>query len=343
MSVHGRKQNLIGAVKRNRKVFALVGEKDGIAKICDKLLSYGMDEVKIYVGERLSYPEEQITEGTPESLKGQLFDPLSVVLLVNETPEKLTTHGLSDDVFLRAKVPMTKQGIRSISLSKLALEEDSICWDVGAGTGSVSVEMARQCPKGEVWAIEKKDEAVELLEENRRKFALDNLTIVPGLAPEALKELPAPTHVFIGGSSGSTAGGIKTVTFGILMLTAVSVLGLVLAPQIIAVFRNDPEVIAFGARALRLQCLAFPLCGVIVISSMLTQTINKVWQASVLAVARQGLFFIPAVLALPHIWGELGVQLAQPVSDVCAFALTVPRGLGVLRDMDRQQRLEKIR
>ena len=166
-------------------------------------LSCGMDEVKIYVGERLSYPEEQITEGTPESLKGQLFDPLSVVLLVNETPEKLTTHGLSDDVFLRAKVPMTKQGIRSISLSKLALEEDSICWDMGAGTGSVSVEMARQCPRGEVWAIEKKDEAVELLEENRRKFALDNLTIVPGLAPEALKELPAPTHVFIGGSSGN--------------------------------------------------------------------------------------------------------------------------------------------
>lgn len=114
------------------------------------------------------------------------------------------------------------------------------------------------------------------------------------------------------------------VKWSTVFLTAVSVLGLVLAPQIIAVFRNDPEVIAFGARALRLQCLAFPLCGVIVISSMLTQTINKVWQASVLAVARQGLFFIPAVLALPHIWGELGVQLAQPVSDVCAFALTVP-------------------
>ena len=111
----------------------------------------------------------------------------------------------------------------------------------------------------------------------------------------------------------------------------------------VAVFRNDPEVIAFGARALRCQCAVFPLCGVIVISSMLTQTINKVWQASVLAVARQGLFFIPAVLALPHIWGELGVQLAQPVSDVCAFALTVPLVLGVLRDMDRQQRLEKIR
>ena len=92
------------------------------------------------------------------------------------------------------------------------------------------------------------------------------------------------------------------VKWSTVFLTAVSVLGLVLAPQIIAVFRNDPEVIAFGARALRLQCLAFPLCGVIVISSMLTQTINKVWQASVLAVARQGLFFIPAVLALPPLF-----------------------------------------
>lgn len=210
MSVHGRQQNLIGAVRRNRKVFALVGEKDGIAKICDRLLSYGMDQIKLYVGERLSYPEERITEGTAESLKDREFDALSVVLLVNEEPEKLTTHGLSDEMFLRAKVPMTKQGIRSISLSKLSLQEDSLCWDVGAGTGSVSIEMARQCLKGAVWAIEKKEEAVELLEENRRKFALDNLTVVPGLAPEALRDLPAPTHVFIGGSSGNLLSIMRT-------------------------------------------------------------------------------------------------------------------------------------
>ena len=169
-----------------------------------------MDQVKLYVGERLSYPEERITEGTAESLKDREFDALSVVLLVNEEPEKLTTHGLSDEMFLRAKVPMTKQGIRSISLSKLSLQEDSLCWDVGAGTGSVSIEMARQCLKGAVWAIEKKEEAVELLEENRRKFALDNLTIVPGLAPEALRDLPAPTHVFIGGSSGNLLSIMRT-------------------------------------------------------------------------------------------------------------------------------------
>ena len=125
-------------------------------------------------------------------------------------------------------------------------------------------------------------------------------------------------------------------------LAAASVLGMIFAPRIVAVFRNDPEVIAFGARALRCQCAVFPLCGVIAISSMLTQTINKVWQASLLAVARQGLFFVPAVLILPHVLGELGVQLAQSLSDVCAFALTVPLVLGVLRDMDRQERLERI-
>ena len=132
------------------------------------------------------------------------------------------------------------------------------------------------------------------------------------------------------------------VKWATVFLAAASVLGMIFAPQIVAVFRNDPEVIAFGARALRCQCAVFPLCGVIVISSMLTQTINKVWQASLLAVARQGLFFIPAVLILPHVLGELGVQLAQSLSDVCAFALTVPLVLGVLRDMDRQERLERI-
>lgn len=203
MSLHGRKQNLIGEVTRRKKVFALVGEKDGIAKLCEKLLFYGLDAVQLSVGERLSYPEERITTGTPGELKDVAFDPLCVVLIENPNAGQLTTHGLPDEAFSRAKVPMTKQGIRSISLSKLQLTEDSVAYDVGAGTGSVSVEMAKMCPGGWVYAIEKKEDAVALIEENRRKFALDNMTVVPGLAPEAMEELPAPTHVFIGGSSGN--------------------------------------------------------------------------------------------------------------------------------------------
>lgn len=93
--------------------------------------------------------------------------------------------------------------MRTVSLSKLRLQEDSVCYDVGAGTGSVSVEMALRAWKGQVYAIEKKEDALALLKENRRKFATDNLEIVSGIAPEAMVELPVPTHAFIGGSSGN--------------------------------------------------------------------------------------------------------------------------------------------
>ncbi len=78
-----------------------------------------------------------------------------------------------------------------------------MCWDVGAGTGSVSIEMALLARKGRVYAIEKSENALSLLAENRRSFHVSNLEIVPGRAPEACRELPAPTHVFIGGSTGS--------------------------------------------------------------------------------------------------------------------------------------------
>ena len=88
-------------------------------------------------------------------------------------------------------------------LSKLALTEHAVCWDVGAGSGSVAIEMALQAVSGQVFAIERKDTAVELLRENTRRFHLNNLTIVPGLAPDACSCLPAPTHVFIGGSAGN--------------------------------------------------------------------------------------------------------------------------------------------
>ena len=114
-----------------------------------------------------------------------------------------STHGVPDEEFIRGKAPMTKEEVRCVSLSKLRLHEDSICYDVGAGTGSVSVEMALRADQGKVFAVEKKDDAVALLYENKQKFAVDNLEIIKGEAPEALKELPVPTHAFIGGSSGN--------------------------------------------------------------------------------------------------------------------------------------------
>ena len=98
---------------------------------------------------------------------------------------------------------MTKEEIRSLSIVKLGLKEDSVLYDIGAGTGSISVEAALNMPRGKVFAIERKEEAVNLIKRNKEKFKVDNLHVVKGLAPEALMNLDIPTHAFIGGSAGN--------------------------------------------------------------------------------------------------------------------------------------------
>lgn len=212
LSAHGRKCNLIHYIKHNRKVFSILGASDSVAELAKKLVYYGMGEVLLYVGERLSYKDEKIFVKKASELTQYQGDALSVVCVYNENAvQHPGTHGIADEEFIRGKAPMTKEEVRTVSLSKLCLKEDSVCYDVGAGTGSVSVEMAVRAHQGEVFAIEKKDEAVELLRGNKRKFAADNLTVVPGTAPDALADLPAPTHAFIGGSSGNLKEIVKTL------------------------------------------------------------------------------------------------------------------------------------
>ena len=203
VSQHGRYANLIGKIRKNKKVFALLGKGSMVNELCQKLTEYQMDQVVLHVGQDLSYPTEQIRTGFASELRTQSFADLCVVLLENQNPDTVVTHGMEDEAFLRAKVPMTKSEVRSISLSKLRLAKDSVVYDVGAGTGSISIEAALQAEDGYVYAIEKKEEAVTLMRENQKKIAVDNLEIVEGLAPEALESLPAPTHVFVGGSSGN--------------------------------------------------------------------------------------------------------------------------------------------
>ena len=98
---------------------------------------------------------------------------------------------------------MTKSEIRSLSVAKLHLEKDSMVYDVGAGTGSVTIELALAAPDGMVYAVERNQEACDLIEQNKRKFGTPNIEVIHGLAPEAMEDLPAPTHAFIGGSAGN--------------------------------------------------------------------------------------------------------------------------------------------
>ena len=204
VSAHGRNCNLISLIRHNPKVFSILGTEDGVAVLASRLVYYGMGDVTLYVGENLSYENEKIFHDKAANLTEYCGDALSVVTACNEKATPMSAvHGISDGEFLRGKAPMTKEEVRTVSLSKLRLSEDSVCYDVGAGTGSVSVEMALRAWMGQVYAIEKKEDALALLKENKKKFAVDNLAIIPGVAPEAMTELPAPTHAFIGGSSGN--------------------------------------------------------------------------------------------------------------------------------------------
>ncbi len=208
VSLHGRSRNIAADVRNNTKVLCLVGGADGTAELIKTLNESGLGDVTVHVGECLGYEDEKITTGRAEELLGRSFDSLSAVLIVNKKAGSSLRFGFKDSDFQRGGdqegvVPMTKSEVRAAVISKLQLDDFSVCWDIGAGTGSVSIEMALNAPYGHVYAVEKKDKALELLNENIKKFKVGNVTAVKGSAPEALEGLPAPTHVFIGGSSGN--------------------------------------------------------------------------------------------------------------------------------------------
>lgn len=207
VSLHGRDCDFIGEVRRNPAVFALVGGEDGVHMALKRLADAGFAHLTVHVGQRLGYPDEAICHGTVAELMDHQFDSLSVLLVENPDWESyVVTHGLPDEAFDRDETPMTKSEVRAISLSKLKLTQGAIVYDIGSGSGSVSVECALQARCGKVYAIEMKEKAIALTRRNAKKFHLSNLEVIAGTAPEALEDLPAPTHAFIGGSTGNMRG-----------------------------------------------------------------------------------------------------------------------------------------
>lgn len=204
VSMHGRRQNLVSAVAQNKKVFSLTGGEHSPQMLCAKLCEHGLGSVKVYVGENLSYPEEKLTEGTAEEISKLEFPSLSVMMILNENASSFepVVHGLADELFMRSKVPMTKQEVRSVSMSKLMPKATDLIYDIGAGTGSCSIELALLARQGKVWAFERNPVAVELLGKNKELFGVENLEVIAGEALENIKNMPAPDCVFVGGSGG---------------------------------------------------------------------------------------------------------------------------------------------
>ncbi len=203
-SVHGRTQNILAKIRNHPRVFTLAGKCEEIHTICRQLIRYGLEQTEVCVGENLSYENEKIWRGTPKECLKETFGNLLAAVFLNAGYQKQTAgFGIPDDEFIRGRVPMTKEEVRTVSLSKLRLTRDAVVYDVGAGTGSVSIEAALAAEDGMVYAIEKKEEAAGLIEENAERFGVSNLAVIRGTAPDALEGLPAPTHAFIGGSSGN--------------------------------------------------------------------------------------------------------------------------------------------
>ncbi|MHC1747740.1 MAG: precorrin-6y C5,15-methyltransferase (decarboxylating) subunit CbiE [Cellulosilyticaceae bacterium] len=214
VSMHGRDGNLLGKVRNHTEVFVLTGGCYPVKTICQLLCEEGMENVKVMIGEKLSYAEEKIHEGLAKEFIDYNADELSVMLIENMDVNHNNSYsapGISDDAFIRGKVPMTKSEIRAVSLSKLQVGKTDIVYDIGAGTGSVAIEMALCAKEGFVYALEKKSEAVALIQENIAHFKLHNIKVVETECPMNMETLPPPDAVFIGGSSGALEAILETI------------------------------------------------------------------------------------------------------------------------------------
>ncbi len=211
VSAHGRTCDPVAECMQGRPTFFLTGGSEDPATLCAQLAAEGFGDVQAVVGQCLGTPEEKLFRGSVKELAAGRFNSLSVLLV--EAAEVLPRRapGLPDEAFERGDVPMTKQEVRAAVLAKLAVRPEDILWDVGAGTGSVSVELALAAPRGRVYAVECRPEGCALIKANREKFRTRNLVLVEGLAPAALSDLPAPDAVFIGGSKGSLAAIVDAV------------------------------------------------------------------------------------------------------------------------------------
>ena len=212
LSIHGHGAetewigNLTETIRFSAKTFLLMSGKEDVQKLGRLLQKYHLQNCKVLAGFQLSYPQEKVLALTPEACEHVEETGLYICLILNPDAEKkAVTCGMRDEEFLRDKVPMTKEEIRALSICKLHLKEDSVCYDIGSGTGSVAVEIAKRSGKIRVFAIEKKPLALELIQKNIEKFALPNIQVIAGEAPDCLKteeRSEHPTHAFIGGSSG---------------------------------------------------------------------------------------------------------------------------------------------
>jgi len=216
VSAHGR--GLAGAIDRivaNDKAAVLTDETNTPAVIAAELIERGRAGYAAWLCENLGTAEEKIIATDVKGLLEIEAAPLNVLILIKEYEaggeEYVPTLGIPDEEFATVKKLITKEEVRVVTLAKLKLRHDMVLWDIGAGSGSVSIEADHLLPNGRVFAVERNAQCRDFIKENLRKFNVRHVTLVEGDAPECLEALPDPDRVFIGGSGGHLWEILETV------------------------------------------------------------------------------------------------------------------------------------
>jgi precorrin-6Y C5,15-methyltransferase (decarboxylating) len=186
-------------IVENEKIFILTSGKDDPKKIAEFLEKNNISVKKFFVLENLGGENERVLELNTKDVSKYDFSPLNVVIILKDKKERVFHIGEEDENFTSKEGLITKSEIRAIVLSKLCLKENSVVWDIGGGSGSVSIECALIARKGKVYCIEKRKDLIDIIKENTEKFKAKNLVIVHGEAPQILENLEDPDSVFIGG------------------------------------------------------------------------------------------------------------------------------------------------
>lgn len=226
-------------LKKHNKIAILTDKENNPSAIAKTLhSSHILHHVPLimYVCEKLGYPDEKITEGTPEDIARMSFSEPNVVIIQSEvrSPSALggadgsaVRFGLTENEIIHSKGLITKDEVRAVTIHKLRLPQSGVFWDIGAGSGSVSIEAAILCPELKIYAIEKDKEQLAFLESNKTGFDIPNIEIINSEAPDALKNLPLPDRVFIGGSGGRLEEIIdfisNNMSSGIIVLNAIKI------------------------------------------------------------------------------------------------------------------------
>jgi len=220
ISLHGRNNEsvLFKALEKENIVTVFTDPKNNPARLAQRLIEEDFINLKMCVLESLGTAAERFDWYSLDRAAGMLFSEPNLAILKRGTEdlkEKKTLHlGLPDNYYHHQQGLITKSEIRAITLSKLRLLKNHVLWDLGAGSGSISIEASLLVPSGRVFALEKNPQRIEQIEINKRRFGVKNLEIVHAVLPEGLEGLPRPDRIFIGGGGRELENIINSaVTF----------------------------------------------------------------------------------------------------------------------------------